>query len=111
MYELVWKEILSDGNKPIRHKSFRTEERRADFINRMAESGTSFEITSMNSADSHTLSDFQIGMRVRIEKALHADYIGRIGTVIKTVKRDTTVKIRFDDGTEYRSFAWNLEIA
>ncbi len=111
MFELAWKEIHPNGNQPIRMKSFRTEERRQDFIDSFPEGENRYEITSMNTADNHTLEDFHNGMRVEIERALHPEYIGRTGTVQKTVKRNKTVWIQLDDGKYYGAFPWNLKLA
>lgn len=111
MYAMSWKEIQPCGSQPIRVKTFSTEERRQDFIDTLTASGARFEITSLSTADSHTLSDFQRGMRVKIEKALHTEFIGMTGTVEKTVKKDNMVCVRLDDGKHYRAFAWNLGIA
>ena len=111
MYAMSWKEIQPNGNQPIRVKTFRTEERRQDFIDNLTASGVNFLITSLSTADSRTLSDFQRGMRVKIEKALHPEFIGMTGTVDKTVKKDNMVCVTLDNGKRYRAFAWNLDIA
>ena len=111
MYAMAWKEILSNGNQPIKVKTFSSEEQRQKFIDGLTASGVRFQITSRGSENSHTVSDFQTGMRVRIEKALHTEFIGKEGTVEKTVKKDSTVCVRLDNGERYRSFAWNLELA
>ncbi len=111
MYELTWKEIHPNGNQPIRMKSFRTEERRQDFIDSFPEGDIRYEITSMSKADSHTLEDFQIGMRVQIEHALHLEVVGLTGTVRKTVKRRKLVMLQMDNGRSYASYPWNLRIA
>ena len=109
MYAMAWKEIQPNGNQPIKVKTFSTEEKRQKFIDRLNASGIRFQITSWSSENSHAVSDFQVGMRVRIEKALHTEFIGREGIVDRTVKKDSTVCVRFDNGDRYRSFAWNLE--
>ena len=109
MYAMAWKEIQPNGNQPIKVKTFSTEEKRQKFIDRLNASGIRFQITSLSAENSRTVSDFRCGMRVRIEKALHTEYIGREGVVDRTVKKDSTVCVRFEDGTRYRSFAWNLE--
>ncbi len=111
MYAMSWKEIQPNGSQPIRVKTFSTEERRQDFIDGLTASGTRFQITSLSTADSHTLSDFQHGMRVRIENALHTEFIGMEGTVVKTVKKDNMVCVKLDNGKSYRAFAWNLDVA
>ncbi len=111
MYAMAWKEIQPNGSQPIRVKTFRTEERRQDFIDTLTADGVHYLITSMSTADSHTLSDFHRGMRVKIEKALHPELIGMEGTVDKTVKKDSMVCVTLDNGNHYRAFAWNLGIA
>lgn len=111
MFELAWKEIHPNGNQPIHVKSFRTEERRQDFIDSFPEGSIRYQVTSMSTADSHTLEDFQAGMRVQIESALHPGYIGKTGTVQKTVKRNKMVWLLLEDGTRFGAFPWNLEIA
>lgn len=111
MFELAWKEIHPNGNQPIHQKSFRTAERRQDFIDSFPDGDIRFEITSMSAEDSHTISDFHSGMRVRIKNAsLHPENIGKAGVVEKTVKRDSMVWIKLESGQRYGAFAWNLEI-
>lgn len=68
MFELAWKEIHPNGNQPIRQKSFRTAERRQDFIDSFPDGDIRFEITSMSAEDSHTISDFHTGMRVNLKE-------------------------------------------
>ena len=111
MYAMSWREIKPNGSQHIQVKTFSSEKRRQDFIDGMTANGSSFQITSLSTADSHELSDFQEGMRVRIEKALHTELIGKEGTVTKTVKKDSMVCIKLDNGGSYRAFAWNLELA
>ncbi len=111
MYAMAWKEIQLGGNQPIKVKTFFSEEQRQKFIDGLTASGIRFQITSRSSENSHMVSDFQIGMRVRIEKALHTEFIDKEGIVEKTVKKDSTVCVRLDNGERYRSFAWNLELA
>ncbi len=109
MFELVWKIIEPNGNQPIKMKSFSTEEKRQDFIDTMYQQ-PGFVVVSINDADSHTVSDFTPGMRVRILKATHYDRLGKTGTVKRTLKGRKQVHILLDDGSDYLSFAWNLQI-
>ena len=108
MFALTWKEIQPNGNQPIHLKSFRTEDARTDFIDTLYDSGQRFEITSMNTAGDPTLEDFLPGMRVRVSKSLHTRFIGKTGTVIKTIKKRQMVLLRLDDGDSYCGWPWNL---
>lgn len=108
MFALAWKEIRENGNQPIQMKSFRTEDARADFIDTLRENGTRFEITSQSAAGDLTLEDFRPGLRATIRKSLHPEYIGRTGTVVKTIKRSHMVLLRLDDGSAYYAWPWNL---
>ena len=109
MFELAWKIIEPNGNQPIKMKSFSTEEKRQDFIDTMYQQ-PGFVVVSINDADSHTVNDFTPGMRVRILKATHHDRLGKTGTVKRTLKGRKQVHIHLDDGSDYLSFAWNLQI-
>lgn len=105
MYGVSWKEIQSNGNQPIRMKTFATEERRQAFLDDLTASGAHIEILSLGAAE---LADFKPGVRVKIEKALHTEFIGKTGTVVKAVKKTWTVWVEFDEGGTYGSYAWNL---
>lgn len=108
MLALAWKESQPYGSSPIKVKTFPTEKKRADFIQSLTEQSVRFEITSMSTSDSHMLTDFQAGMRVRIINALHTNMIGMEGTVIRTIKCRHTVSLQLDNGGTYGSFPWNL---
>ena len=81
-----------------------------DFIDTLRDRGTRFEITSQSAAGDPVLEDFRPGLRTAIAKALHPEYIGRTGTVVKTVKRSHMVLLRLDDGSAYYAWPWNLRL-
>lgn len=110
MFELAWKVMEPYGDQSIKLKAFRTSERRQDFIDTMYQDTPGFQVVSMNSADSHTVYDFERGTRVKILKAKYLDRIGKTGTVARVMKGSRQVYIYLDDGNNYLSYAWNLQI-